>query len=433
MNTAEKYAIIGGGPSGLAGAKNLKDQGIPFDLYEAASEIGGLWNINNEYSTVYESAHLISSKRLTEFHDFPMKENVADYPHHSELLSYFKDYASHFGLYGHFRLNTRVKRIEPVNGHWELTTEGGHTSAYKGIIIANGCLSHPNMPEIPGEYTGELLHSCKYKTAAIFDGKRVLVVGAGNSGCDIAVDAVHRAGKVDLSVRRGYHFVPKYLFGRPADTIGGAVRLPAKVKQKFDHWLLNTFFVVNPQKLGFPAPDHKLYESHPIVNTLVLHHLGHGDISIKKDVRSFDGKTVHFKDGTSEDYDMVILATGYKLNYPFIDRQHLNWPVDEKAPRLYLNIFTPDHDNLFVLGMIEATGLGWEGRNKQAELVAHYIRTARDDPGKAARFHARFQDRSDSLKELRGGYNYMEVDRMAYYVHKDTYLRKMRRHLKMLN
>ena len=331
------------------------------------------------------------------------------------------------------RLNTRVKRVEPVNGHWEITTEEGLTEAYKGVIIANGCLSHPNIPEIPGEFTGEIMHSCKYKTAGIFEGKRVLVVGAGNSGCDIVVDAVHRASRVDLSVRRGYHFVPKYVFGRPADTIGGAIRLPAKVKQKIDGWMLNTFFIVDPQKLGFPKPDHKLYESHPIVNTLVLYHLGHGDISIKKDVASFEGKTVHFRDGSSGEYDMVMLATGYKLNYPFIDRRHLNWPEDEKAPQLYLNIFTPQHDNLFVLGMIEATGLGWEGRNKQAELVAHYIRTSRDNPGRARRFHSKFNNGANRLDDLRGGYKYMEVDRMAYYVHKDTYLRKMRRHLKQLN
>ena len=433
MNTEEKYAIIGGGPAGLSGAKNLREQDIPFDLYEAASEIGGLWNIGNEFSTVYESAHLISSKRKTEFDDFPMKDEVADYPHHSEMFSYFKDYASHFGLYEHFKLNTSVKKIEPTEGRWKLTTGNGEAFIYKGVIIANGCLSHPNIPDIPGEFTGELLHSQEYKRAEIFKGKRVLVVGAGNSGCDIVVDAVHHAKQVDLSVRRGYHFVPKYVFGKPADTIGGLINMPAVIKQKLDGWLLNTFFVIDPQKLGFPEPDHKLYESHPIVNTLVLYHLGHGDISIKKDVTSFDGKRVHFKDGSSAEYDMVMLATGYKLNYPFIDRKHLNWSADDKAPNLYMNIFTPQHDNLFVLGMVEATGLGWEGRNKQAELVAHYIKAIGTAPQKAQRLAKKFLDSDPDVNDLRAGYKYMEVDRMAYYVHKDTYLKSMKKHLKLLS
>jgi len=429
MNSAEKYAIIGGGPSGLAGAKNLKDQGIPFDLYEAASEIGGLWNINSEFSTVYESAHLISSKRMTEFSDFPMKDSVADYPHHSELFEYFNDYADHFGLKEHCILNTRIENIEQADGGWMVTTSHGETKAYKGVIIANGCLSCPNVPNIPGEFSGELLHSSEYKRSEIFEGKRVLVIGAGNSGCDIVVDAVHRAAKVDLSVRRGYHFVPKYVFGKPADTLNGLIRLPSFIKQKLDKWMLKNLFVINPQRLGFPEPDHELYESHPIVNTLVLYHLGHGDISIKKDVTSFDGSKVHFKDGTSEEYDMVLMATGYKLNYPFIDKKYLNWKEGDNSPQLYLNIFTPHHDNLFVLGMVEATGLGWEGRNKQAVLVADYIKAKESTPAKAEKLTKKFKG---DIIDLKGGYKYMDVDRMAYYVHKDTYLNQMKKHQNLL-
>ncbi len=429
MDSKEKYAIIGGGPSGLSGAKNLKEQGIPFDAYEAASELGGLWNINNENSTVYESAHLISSKRMTEFEDFPMKDEVADYPHHSELFQYFSDYADHFGLREHYFFNTRVERLEEENKYWRLTTDKGDSKLYKGIIIANGCLTHPNLPNIPGTFEGEFLHSNQYKNPSIFEGKKVLIIGAGNSGCDIVVDAVHRAEKVHMSVRRGYHFVPKYLFGKPADTIGGVVTLPRKLKQKVDKWLLKTFFVVDPQRLGFPEPDHELYESHPIVNTLVLYHLGHGDMKIKKDVKSFEGKTIHFKDGSSEEYDMVLCATGYKLHYPFIDKEHLNWN-NEKAPQLYLNIFTPHHDNLFVLGMVEATGLGWEGRNKQAVLVAKYIRRMEEDPQTAGKLSEKIRK---GMPDLRGGFQYMDVDRMAYYVHKDTYLKQIRKHILMLD
>jgi hypothetical protein len=429
-DTKEKYAVIGGGPAGLSGCKNLKDKNIPFDAFEAAEDLGGLWNISNSNSTVYESAHLISSKRMTEFLDFPMKDEVADYPHHTAMLEYFKDYAKHFGLYEHYRFNTKITGVEPENGFWKVTTDKGDSNLYKGVIIANGCLTHPNIPKIPGTFTGELLHSSQYKSPAIFEGKRVLVVGAGNSGCDIVVDAVHRAKTVDLSVRRGYHFVPKYLFGKPADTIGGKVKLPKFLKQKFDKWLLNAVFVENPQKLGFPEPDHEIYESHPIVNTLVLYHLGHGDITIQKDVEKFDGKLVYFKDGSSKEYDLVLLATGYKLFYPFIDKKHLNWKEGENAPNLFMNIFTPQHDNLFVLGMVEATGLGWEGRNKQAELVVEFISSKTKKPEKAAKLTKLFQT---TLPDLKGGYNYMKVDRMAYYVHKDTYLNALKKHKKLLN
>src|SRR5690606_22278658 len=96
----------------------------------------------------------------------------------------------------------------------------------------------PNIPEFKGDFSGEFVHSAIYKNAAIFEGKRVLVIGAGNSGCDIAVDAVHRAKKVHISVRRGYYFVPKYVFGKPSDTVGGAIKLPRKMKQWVDKRLL---------------------------------------------------------------------------------------------------------------------------------------------------------------------------------------------------
>jgi hypothetical protein len=161
-------------------------------------------------------------------------------------------------------------------------------------------------------------------------------------------------------MRRGYHFVPKYVFGKPADTLGGLFQLPPFLKQHVDKRLLK-LFTGDPQRVGFPEPDHKLYEAHPIVNSLVLYYAGHGDIDVKKDIDHFEGKTVHFLDGSQEDYDLILLATGYQLYYPFIEDQILNW--EGAAPHLYLNIFHPERDNLFVLGMIEASGIGWEGRD----------------------------------------------------------------------
>lgn len=415
MSTKDKYCIIGAGPAGLAGAKNLKDLNIPFDGYEASSEVGGLWNINNEYSTMYESAHLISSKRMTEFKDFPMNDEVADYPSHRELFKYFNDYANKFGLKEHFTFSTKVVKTEPEGDFWNVTLDNGETLTYKGLIIANGTLSHPNIPTFKGSFSGEMFHSKEYKSAAVFEGKRVLIIGAGNSGCDIAVDAIHRAKKVSLGMRRGYHFVPKYVFGKPADTLGGLFKMPPAIKQKIDKTMLK-WFTGDPQRVGFPEPDHKLYEAHPIVNSLVLYYAGHGDIDVKKDVDRLEGKTVHFIDGTSEEYDLILLATGYKLYYPFIEQNLLNWKG--ACPNLYLNIFHPEKNNLFVLGMIEASGIGWEGRNEQAKLVAKFIANKEKNSAKAQKFVAQ---KKEPFPSLNGGFNYIKLDRMAFYVHKDTY------------
>lgn len=426
MKTEEKYCIIGAGPAGLSGAKNLKDLGIPFDGYDAGKDVGGLWNINNPLSTMYESAHLISSKRMTEFKDYPMKDEVADYPSHREMCTYFQDYAKHFGLYDHYTFETKVVKTEPDGDYWNVTLDNGETKKYKGLIIANGTLAHPNIPTFKGEFTGEIFHSKDYKSADVFANKRVLIIGAGNSGCDIAVDAVHRAKKVSISMRRGYHFVPKYVFGKPADTLGGLFKLPASVKQKVDKVMLK-WFTGDPQRVGFPEPDHKLYEAHPIVNSLVLYYAGHGDIDVKKDIDHFEGKTVHFKDGTSEEYDLILMATGYKLYYPFIDKELLNW--QGAAPQLYLNIFHPQKDNLFVLGMIEASGIGWEGRNEMAKLVAKFIKANEEGKASAEQFK---KQKQKPIERITGGFNYIKLDRMAYYVHKDSYREAILKGIKSL-
>jgi hypothetical protein len=413
-----RYAVIGAGPSGLAAARALQKRCIDVDGYEASHDVGGLWDISNPRSTMYESAHLISSRTTTEFTDFPMRSTV-DYPGHRVLHEYFRDYAEHFDLRALFRFDTRVSRLEPRDGGWDLTAvgpDGEQTHWYAGVVLANGTLAEPNIPSFPGTFAGELLHTSAYKSPSQLTGKRVLLIGAGNSGCDIAVDAVHHAASVDMSVRRGYYFVPRYLFGKPSDTLNQGKPLPARLKQALDSRVLRAF-TGDPVRFGFPKPDYRIYESHPIVNTLILNHLGQGDLRIRADVARFDGHTVHFRDGTSDDYDLVLLATGYTLDYPFVDRAHLQWRG--ASPRLFLNIFPASFNGLYVMGMIEASGIGWQGRYEQADLLASYLRAVEQDPDAAARFRARVT--GAPWPDLTGGYHYLGLDRMAYYVNKDAY------------
>lgn len=430
-STAARYAIVGAGPSGLAGARNLQKFGLKFDGFESASEVGGLWNINNPRSSMYESAHLISSKTTTEFSEFPMPDGTPDYPGHTALQKYFTDFARTFGLTEHFRFNTEVTSVAREDGGWRVAwrgTTGEGSAIYAGVILANGTLAEASIPAFAGEFTGDILHSSEYKSAEIFRGKRVLIIGAGNSGCDIAVDAVHHAVSIDMSVRRGYYFVPRYLLGRPTDTLNQGRPLPARLKQWFDSRLLK-LFTGDPVKFGFPKPDYRIYESHPIVNTLVLQHLGQGDLRIRPDIDRFDGSTVHFTDGTSDDYDTVMLATGYVLDYPFIGRNHLNWTG--MAPKLFLNMFGSDtgsttFNGIYVLGMVEASGLGWQGRYEQAELLARYLSADREAQ-RALEARAK-----KPWPDLTGGYHYLALERMSFYVNKDAYRRELKKRIRSL-
>lgn len=430
------YAIIGAGPMGLACARNLQKLGIPFRGYDRHTGPGGLWDITNPHSTLYQSAHLISSRHMTEFAEFPMPPGPA-YPHHTELQRYFRDYAAHFGLSAHYAYGTRVEQVVPTaDGRWAVTTvpEAGrgaeapadqprHTAVHDGVLIAAGVLHYPHRPALPGPFAGRVLHSSEYRTPEVFAGQRVLVIGCGNSGADIAVDAVHRAARVDLSVRRGYYFLPKFVMGRPTDTLGGAIRLPRALKQRLDG-LLVRLVTGKPSHYGLPDPDYRMYEAHPVINSLVLHHLGQGDITPRGPLRAIDGHTVTFANGERADYDLLLLATGYEPRFPFIDHRLLHWEAGP-VPRLYLNTFHPTSDTLFLMGMLEAAGLGWEGRNRQAELVALYIRQLAAGARSARALQAR--KRVVDEPAVRGGYRYLPLDRMAYYVHKESYLRAVER------
>lgn len=423
------YAVIGAGPMGLCTARNLSKYGIDFVGFEIHSDVGGLWDIDSPTSTMYDTAHLISSKRMTEFADFPMADDVATYPHHSELKKYFQDYARHFGLYDQYEFNTEVVKVEPEGDKWRVLTRSNgeeQSRIFDGVLIANGTLHHPHMPELPGDFAGELLHASEYRSPELFRDKRVLVVGCGNSGADIAVDAVHSARSVDISVRRGYYFLPKFLMGKPVDTLGGKIRLPGRLKQLVDSLLVKAV-MGKPSDYGLPDPDYRMYESHPVINSLILHHLGHGDIKARGDIESVEGHTVRFANGESADYDMILMATGYALHYPFVDRSHLNWPEQAGAPSLYLNVFNPDQPTLLVMGMVEAAGLGWEGRNEQAELAALYL-LARQNSNASAKDLEKTIKQKASVR-LDGGYQYLQLERMAYYVNKEAYRGQVRSHV----
>ena len=430
------WALIGAGPTGLSAARNLSRRGIPFVGFEIHSDVGGLWDINSKKSTMYESAHLISSKTTTAYDEFPMRDEVADFPSHWEMNTYFKDYADTFDLRRNYRFETEVIAAEPedpdaVDPVWKVTVRNKdgeeETGRYAGVIVANGILSEPSIPEFEGqdEYEGEILHTASYKKADIFRGKRILIVGCGNSGCDIAVDAVHFADSIEMSLRSGYWFFPKYIFGRPSDTLNEGKALPAFLKTRIDGKVIK-FLTGDPARLGFPVPEGRIYETHPVMNTQVLYHAGHGDIHVRKNIKRFTKTGVEFVDGSTGDYDMVMLATGYKLHYPFIDPEYLNWKGN--SPDLYLNIFTPKYRNVFVLGMVEATGLGWQGRYNQAHLVAEFIEAGERAPARADEMWRRIQG---PKPDLFAGYNYRQLDRLPFYVNKDAYRAQIHEHLKI--
>jgi cation diffusion facilitator CzcD-associated flavoprotein CzcO len=425
----ETYCIIGAGSSGIAAGKALKERGIPFEIIEREDEIGGNWYYGKPNSSVYASTHLISSKRMTEYTDYPMPDDYPDYPSHEQVCAYLRDYARNFGLYPSIRFNTSVENIERTSdGLWDVTLDDGETIRYGGVIIANGHNWDPKFPEFPGTFDGVSLHSAEYKTPDVMRGKNVLVVGAGNSGCDVVVEAAQNAKQAFHSTRRGYWYVPKYAFGKPADVINELpirMRLPVWMRRAINGMILRVL-VGDLRQYGLRKPDHKLLETHPIINQHLTYYMGHGMITPKPDVAELCGDSVRFADGSIEAIDVIIYATGFKITFPFIDaHKYLNW--DGNRPDLYINAFHPIYDNLFVIGLIQPDSGQFWIVDLQSQLMAAFIDGLRHGHPAAEEFR---RIKATERPTLDGGITYLESTRHLVEIEHDTYRRIVNKRLK---
>jgi amino acid transporter len=418
----DRYCIIGAGPAGLLAARALRLEGVPYDQYERHADVGGIWDLDNPGTPMYESAHFISSKFTSGFYGLPMPASFPDYPDNRQILSYIRDFADAFDLRRNIRFNTGVAKAVPIGedaaGGWRVTLADGQVHDYRGVICATGVTWHPSTPEYPGmdQFQGEMRHTVTHRSAADLKGRRVLIIGCGNSGADIACDAARNADSAMLSVRRGYRFVPKHIFGVPTDVfIGGRLAPPKGVVVPADVSQLLDAVVGDLTRLGLPKPDHDALQSHPIMNTQVLHHLAHGDLRAKPDVQRFTPTGAVFTDGTEEAFDLVLFATGYNYKLPYLNEDWFEWKSGH--PQLYLNIFHRRLQGLAVLGFVEFADAGYQRFDEMAQMVAMdaYIRQS-----------GQFREEWTAMKaghapNLRGAMTYIDSPRHANYVDVTTY------------
>ena len=390
----ETVCVIGAGASGLVAIKNLRELGFTVDCYERETNVGGGWNWRHSRSPMYASTHLISSKPTTGFPDFPMPDDWPDYPSHAQVNEYLGRYAEHFGLREHIWFGTEVSSVVPVDGdRWEVTTRptgGGRerVSRYAAVVVANGHNWSPKLPTYEGmdDFKGELVHSSSYKDASTLRNRKVLVVGAGNTGCDIAVEAATHAIRCWHSSRRGYWYAPKFMFGRPTDQIndGFARRLPLRLRQ----WMFArtlSLTVGDLTRYGLPKPDHRIYETHPIVNSQLPYFIGHGGIIPTPDIARFDWDEVELTDGRRINPDLVIFATGYLPRFEFLGGDLLD-PDADGRPRLHLHTLSRRYPTLAVAGMIQGDFGLFPLVHWQTAMIARWLRLREADPVRAGQF-----------------------------------------------
>lgn len=402
----DRYCIIGAGPAGLAVAERFAAHGVAFDAVEQWTDAGGLWDISSPRSAVCRSTHLVTSRRTTEFPEFPMPADYPDYPGHARVLDYLRDFAKRHDLYPRIEFGRRVTALVPHAGRpgWTVRLDGGEGRDYAGVVVATGHHWDPARPELPGTFDGTQLHAVEYDGPDDWAGRTVLVVGLGNSASDVAVDAVHAGARVLLSVRTGNHVVPKYLFGMPSDRVSKdrsssrlTRRLPRRVRRRLEERTI-AMLAGTPEQFGLPAPPHPAGERVPVISTLLPYHLGHGDIAVRPPVAELAGGAVRFADGRQEDVDVVVWCTGYRISVPFLGPDSgVSWEDDH--PELLLNIFPPDRDDLFLAGFVDPLE-SWSGFRRQGELLARYVRAGglASPAGRAVREQAR-----DGAGEFLGG------------------------------
>ncbi len=376
-----KVCVIGAGPSGITALKNLIDQGLDVTCYDFNSNVGGNWIYNEKlsHSSVFETTHIISSKTLSQYEDFTFDEfeaGLPDYPSHDQLRRYFQAYASKFNLYPYIQFNTLVESCELNDANqWVVqTSKEGVTSTeiFSHLVVCNGHHWKPRMPEYPGNFTGKFMHSHEFKNAQPFKGQRVLVIGGGNSACDVAVETSRVSAKTSISWRRGYRIVPKFLFGKPSDVVASKMAfLPTKLKF-FLSELTVKIFLGNNKNYGLAEPDHAITGTHPTINDELLHKVRHGKVIPKGDIERFDGENVYFKDGTVEAFDTIIACTGYILAHPFFREDFINY--SEGDVPLYLKMLHEKYENLFFVGMFQPLGCIWPAAELQSKIAARAIK-----------------------------------------------------------
>ncbi|XP_006887446.1 PREDICTED: dimethylaniline monooxygenase [N-oxide-forming] 5-like [Elephantulus edwardii] len=374
----KRIAVIGAGISGLGAIKCCLDEDLEPTCFERNDDIGGLWKFQKSTSeklpSIYRSVTINTSKEMMCFSDFPIPDHFPNYMHNSKLMDYFRMYAKHFDLLKYIRFKTKVRSVRKhpdfsLTGQWEVVVEANgqqETLVFNGVLVCSGHHTDPYLPlhSFPGieKFEGCYFHSREYKSPEEFLGKRIIVVGIGNSGVDIAVELSRVAKQVFLSTRRGAWILHRvWENGYPMDTAFFTrfnsflqkIATTAVINNRLEK-ILNSRF--NHAHYGL-QPKHRPLSQHPTVNDDLPNHIISGKVCMKPNVKEFTETDAIFDDGTIEEkIDVVIFATGYSFSFPFLDGLI---KVSNNEVSLYKLIFPPDLEKptLAVIGLIQPLGI----------------------------------------------------------------------------
>ncbi|XP_067273302.1 si:dkey-239i20.4 [Pseudorasbora parva] len=378
----KRVAVIGAGSSGLTSIKCCLDEGLEPVCFESSDGIGGLWRFKDKpeagHSSVYRSLITNTSKEMMCYSDFPMPDHYPNFMHNTLMVQYYKLYAEHFNLLKHIHFQTTVRSVRQRpdfsdSGQWDVVTANRdgqeEKHVFDGVLVCAGHFTQPQKPfsDFPGidSFPGTVIHSWEYKDPGPYFGKRVVIVGIGNSGGDIAVELSRVCEKTFLSTRKGTWVLGRMVSkGLPLD-IMMIRRVQDLIYCLLPRYLLN--WIV--ERILNQRYDHKLYglqpthsisrilDQHVIINDDLPGRILVGELVMKPNMQKFQGSTVFFDDGTVEEkIDAVIFCTGYNYTFPFLPAS-LNSGADGDL-KLYKRVFPPalEHPTLAILGLLQTRG-----------------------------------------------------------------------------
>jgi len=352
-----RYCIIGAGAAGLSATYILTQAGHSVTCYEKSDVPGGHWN------TDYDALHLITSRDQTHFPDFPMPASYPHFPRRSQVVDYIHSFADHFQLHDHIQYNTAVESVTPLptdgptgSKGWKVRLATGEEKHFDGVLIANGHLWDAKIPAVSEKFTGTQIHTSKYQNVGDLEGERILVVGGGNSGCDMAVDVAQSRLEVDIVIRKGIHFQPKMYFGQPRSELSFLKDFTGEEQDLISRLLAKVSIGTNDQYPGLPMPEsHDLAGGATTINDLLLYWIQHGRVGVKPGIEDINGNTVTFADGTSKYYDSIIWATGFHTSLPFLDDELIPW-TNGVPVRRAAGILPQGVEQLYFVGLIAPRG-----------------------------------------------------------------------------
>ncbi len=433
LASPQRFAVIGAGAGGLCAAKYLIAAGMDVTIFEIGSRIGGLWVYENDNgrSSAYRSLHINSEARVSAYKDFPFPPDAPLYPDHLQMQRYFQAYAERFDLVRNIRFNSRVTAVRPVGAGFSVRPVGagfnvrpggagfsveledGSTDTFDGVVAASGHQSDPRHPKEVEGFAGQYLHAHSYRVPEVFAGQRVLVIGPGNSGVDIAADICTVTARTVLCARSPVLIMPRMMFGVPNSRTLVAIEKPW-VPWPIRIWAraaLTRVFHGRMEQWGFRTPKTR---THPISHPTLMAHIAWQRIAVKPGIERIEGSTVRFVDGTEEAFDAIIAATGYVTQYPYLPPDHM--PLAGTRPVLYNRVVHPTLPGLYFIGLFDVSG----GSNirmmdDQAEYIAAIATGRVKLPDQAAKLAAIQADHDWAAKQFPDSPRYgLELDPRRY-------------------